>query len=150
MNIMSSRLCNSSSSDMIVILVDGILHLLQELIDVDQVVLGADVAHWGQMVDRSTVSARAVATAHGNGRWHRLVFRHRATGQDRERQILKTKEALANRGVRVKIELTAFQIAKELVQSVIAPLLGFIRSMAVVTVVESIVDIPVGSIGRLV
>jgi hypothetical protein len=50
----------------------------------------------------------------------------------------------------VKIELTAFQIAKELVQSVVAPLLRFIRSMAVVTVVESIVYVPVGGIGRLV
>jgi hypothetical protein len=150
MNVMGSRLCNTSSSNMIIILVDGILHLLQELVDVDQVVLRADVAHWGEMVDRRTVSTRAVATTHGHGRWHGLVFRHRATGQDRERQILKTKEALANRCVRVKIELTAFQIAKELVQSIVAPLLGFIRSMAVVTVVESIVYVSIGRIGRLV
>lgn len=150
MNVMGTRLCNTGSSNMIVILVDGILHLLQELIDVDKVVLRADVAHWGEMVDRSTVSTRAVATTHGHRRGHGLVFRQRATGQDRKRQILKTEEALADRCVRVKIKLTAFQIAKEFVQSVVAPLLGFIRSMAVVTVVKSVVYISVGRIGRLV
>jgi hypothetical protein len=43
---MCTWLGDSSSSNMVIALVDGGLHLLKELVDVHQVSFGSEVAHW--------------------------------------------------------------------------------------------------------
>jgi hypothetical protein len=91
MDIMGTRLGDTSSRHIVIILIDSILHLLQELINVDQIVLGADVAHGREMIRRSwRMATWAVASAtHCHRRRHGLVFREWATAQDRERQTLQ-------------------------------------------------------------
>lgn len=90
MNVMGTRLSNTSSCHVVVIFIDGILHLLQELIDVDQVVLGTDVTHGREMIRGSgRMSTRAIASAtYCHRRRHGLIFREWATAENGKRQAL--------------------------------------------------------------
>lgn len=79
-HVVSAGLSYAGRSNILVTLVDGVLHLLQELIDVDQIVLSTDIGHRRKMVCRSMTTARVVATTTGN--WHTgrhgLILRNRA------------------------------------------------------------------------
>lgn len=78
MNVMGSRLSDTSRSDIIIVLIYCVLHLLQELVDVDQVVLGSDVAHWWKMICRRRVRAATIWTTSNSHRSrHCLVLGQR-------------------------------------------------------------------------
>jgi hypothetical protein len=78
---MRTRLCDTSRRNVVIVLVKRVLHLLQELVDVDQIALGADIAHWGKVVWGSRVTTTAVRTtsSHWSGHW--LVFGQRSSCQ---------------------------------------------------------------------
>jgi hypothetical protein len=99
MHVVSAGLGNAGGSDILVALVDSVLHLLEELIDVDQIVLGADVGHRRKVVTRSLGAAGAVtATADRNRCRHLLIFRYRAI-ENGKLQSLQAEETLADRGI---------------------------------------------------
>lgn len=158
---MSARLGNTSSSNMVVVLINGVLHLFQELINVDQVVLGPNIAHGRQLVLERMRTAAVTTTAspssptttssgHGHGSRHGLVVRDGASTQDWELQVLQAKKPLADCSVGVGVKLTTFQVAKELVEGIIATLLGLVRSLAGIgALVQGIVDIAIRGVWRL-
>lgn len=160
---MSARLGNASSSDVVVILVNGVLHLLQELINVHQVILGPSIAHRRQLVlERMRTAAvttpstptNTTCTTSPSGNSHRgrhgLVFGDRPSTQDWKLQVLQAKEPLADCRVGVRVKLASFQVAKKLVEGIIATLLGLIRSLAGIrALVECIIDIAVRGVWRL-
>jgi hypothetical protein len=78
LHVVGAGLGNTSSSHVLITLVDSVLHLLQELINVDEIVLGANVGHRRQVVGRRLRATRAISTAstHGNTSGHGLVLRH--------------------------------------------------------------------------
>jgi hypothetical protein len=90
-DVVCAGLGNTSSSHILVTLVDSILHLLEELINVDQVVLGANVGHGREMVSRS-LATRAVTTASSDSNRGRdvLILWHRAI-EYRELKSLQSK-----------------------------------------------------------
>jgi hypothetical protein len=152
MNVMGARLGNTRSSHIVVVLIYSILHLLQELINIDQIVLGPHVTHGRQVVGRCGGSTPGAVSATTNGHWrrHRLVLRQGPAAQHRERQALQAQQTLTDSSIGVRVELTPFQVAKELIQGIVAALLGFIRSMGSLwAVVQGVVDISVGRVGRL-
>jgi hypothetical protein len=122
-HVVSAGLSNAGSGNILVTLVDGVLHLLQELINVDQIVLSADIGHRREMVCRSMTTARAVATTTGN--WHSgrhgLILRNGAI-QDWKLKGLETEQALADGRIRVGVELASLQVTEELVKSIVPPL----------------------------
>jgi hypothetical protein len=85
LHVVSTGLSHTGRSDVLVALVDGVLHLLQELININQIVLSADVGHGRKMVCRGMTTTRAVATTMGNrnGSRHGLVLGNWAV-QDRK------------------------------------------------------------------
>lgn len=119
---MGARLGNTGGSDVVITFIDCVLHLLQELINVDQVALRPDIAHWRQMVCwcRSVWAVATAANCH-SGR-HGLILWNRSVDYGKLK-TLETEETLADSGVRVEIELASLQVAKELVKCVIAALL---------------------------
>jgi hypothetical protein len=144
LHVVGTGLSHASGSHVLITLVDGVLHLLQELVDVDQVVLGADVGHRRQVVRRSRRTAGAVATAataHRDTSRHGLVLWDGSV-QNGKLKRLETQQALAHGGVRVGVELAALEITKELVQGVVSAL-AVVRLLTVLALAQGIVDVPV-------
>lgn len=154
MDIGGSGLGDTCSGYMVVTLIHSSLHLFEELIDVDQIILGAGVAHRGEMVSLSrhwtagTVSTAGATNCH-SGR-DLLVLWHRAVDQ-RKLKAVEAKQTLADRGVRGRVELAPFEVTEELVQSVVAAFLGFVGGVLVriATVTQRVVNISVRRVGRL-
>lgn len=146
---MSTRLRDTRGSDVIFAFVDGVLHLLQELIDVKQIVLGPHVGHRRQLVLnrlRAAITRTTTATAGSYGHWgrHGLVFRDRSTAQDGKLQVLQAQKALADRSVRVGVKLAALQVTKEFIERIIPALLRLVRDMSrVLALIEGVVNIAV-------
>jgi hypothetical protein len=143
LHVVSTRLSHAGSGNVLVALVDGVLHLLQELINVDQIVLGADVRHWRKMVRGRMTTARAVATTTGdrNSSRHRLILGNRAI-QNWKLKGLETEQALADSRIGVGIELASLQVTEELVQSIV-PTLAVVRLGTIMTLAQRIVDIAI-------
>lgn len=130
MHVVGTGLGDSCCCDVVIILVDGVLHLFQELVDVDQIILSPGITHRRQLVLNGLRGAVTTATpaAASNGYWsrHGLVFRDGTTAQDRELQILQTQQPLTDRGITVGVELASLQVAEKLVESIVAALLRFV------------------------
>lgn len=144
MHVVSARLCNASGSHILIALVDSVLHLFKELIDVDQIVLGADIGHGGEVVTRSlgTTGAVTAAAADRDRCRNLLVFRHR-TIENGKLESLQAEKTLADRGVGVRVELATLEVAKEFVQRVVAtlPVIGMVSILALA---QGVVHIAVG------
>jgi hypothetical protein len=143
LNVVRTRLSHAGSGNIFVALVDGVLHLLQELINVDQIILGADVRHGRKMVCGSMTTAGAVATTTGNrnGSRHVLVLGNRAI-QNGKLKGLETEQALADSRIGVGIELASLQVTEELIQSIV-PTLAVVRLRTIMTLAQRIVDIAI-------
>lgn len=146
---MGTRLRDTCCSDMVLALVNGVLHLLQKLINVEQIVLSAHVGHGRQLVlnrlwaaiTRTTTPA-ASRYSHWGG--HGLVLRDGTAAEDGKLQILQTQKALADRGVRVGVELATLQVTKKFIERIIPALLRLIRHMPrVLALVKGVVNIAV-------
>jgi hypothetical protein len=150
-DIVGAGLSHARRSDMVITLVDGLLHLLEDLIDVDQIILRADIAHGREMVRGSGMTTGAVTTrCNWNRSGHHLVLGQRTTGQDGKRQVLKSQQPLADGGVRVGIKLAALQIAEELVQGIVSTLFVLIRGMTRLgALAQSVIDVSIRGAGRL-
>jgi hypothetical protein len=142
--VVSARLGDASGSHVLITLVDGVLHLFEELIDVDQIVLGANVRHGRKVVSRGLGATRAVtaAAADRDRGGHLLVLRDR-TIQNGELESLQAEEALADRGVGVGVELAALEVAKEFVQRVISTL-AVVGMVAILTLAQGVVHVAIG------
>lgn len=130
MHVVGTRLGDSCCCDVVIILVDGVLHLFQELVDVDQIILGPGITHGRQLVLnglRAAVTTTA-ASAAANGYWsrHGLVFRDGTTTQDGELQVLQTQQPLTDRGIAVGVKLASLQVAEKLVESIVTALFRFV------------------------
>lgn len=141
MHIMRPGLSHASGCHILIAFVDGVLHLLKELIDVDQIVLGPNIGHGGKVVARSLATRAVAAATDRNRRGNLLIFGHRAV-ENGELEGLQTQQTLADRGVRVRIELTAFQIPKKLIQRVVATL-TVVRVSSILSLAQGIVNIAV-------
>ena len=142
--VVSTGLGDAGSGDILVALVDGVLHLFQELINVEQVVLGADIGHWGKMVARRLRATWAVTTTAADGDRCRdlLVFGDRAI-EDGKLESLQAEKALADRSVGVGVELATLEVTKELVQSIVATL-AVIGVVSILALAQRVVHITVG------
>ena len=130
LHVVGTRLGDSCCCDVVIILVDGVLHLFQELVDVDQIILGTGITHGRQLVLnglRAAVTTTASAAA-ANGYWgrHGLVLRDGTTAQDGELQVLQTQQPLTDRGITVGVKLASLQVAEKFVESIVAALLRFV------------------------
>ena len=133
MHVVGTRLGDSCCCDVVIILVDGVLHLFQELVDVDQIILGPGITHGRQLVLNGlraavTTTASAAAAAAANGYWgrHGLVLRDGTTAQDGELQVLQTQQPLTDRGIAVGVKLASLQVAEKLVESIVTALFRFV------------------------
>jgi alkylated DNA nucleotide flippase Atl1 len=145
LDVVGTRLSHASGSDIFITLVDGVLHLLQELVDVDQVVFGTNVRHGWEMVGRSRATARAITTAtttNSDVSWHGLIFRNGSVVQNGQLKCLETKQALAHGGVRVGVKLASLEITEEFIQGIISTL-AIVRLLAIMALAQSIVHVPV-------
>jgi hypothetical protein len=142
-NVMSTGLGDASSCYILVALVDGVLHLLEELVDVEQVVLGSDVGHRGKVVSRRLGATRAVTTTAADGDRCRdlLVFRNGAI-EDGELESLQAEETLANGGIGVRIELATLKVAEELIERVVAAL-AIVGMVSVLALAQGVVHVAV-------
>jgi len=107
------------------ILIDGGLHLLQDVVDLLQVLLGAQVRHGRQVV---VLRERAVGSA-GNAervRGLRHVLGGEAASLDAERGV-DGHQGAADLGVRGRVDLAALHAAKEVVE-VLKPALAAIEA----------------------
>jgi hypothetical protein len=143
-NVMSTGLGDASGRYILVTLVDSVLHLLKELVDVEQIVLGSDIGHGRKVVSRRLRATRAVATAAADRDRCRnlLIFRNRAI-EDGQLESLQAEKALADRGVGVRIELATLEVAEELVQCIVATL-AIVSMVSVLPLAQGIVHIAVG------
>jgi hypothetical protein len=144
-DVVRARLSHTCGSYVLVALIDGILHLLKELIDIDQIVLGANIGHRREVISRSRRTARAVspttATCDRDGCGHGLIFRYWAV-ENWQLESLEAKKPLPNGGIRAGIELTTLQVTEELVQRVVTPL-AIIRGASIRALAKSVVDIAI-------
>lgn len=77
--VVRTGLLNTSGCGRVGALIDGGLHLLQELVDVQEVVLGSQVGHWWEgilMLGDGTTATTSVAMAVTVDRDHRWASRH--------------------------------------------------------------------------
>jgi hypothetical protein len=141
---MRAGLGNTGSSHILIAFVDSVLHLLKELINVDQIVLSPNIGHGGQVVTRGLVSTTAITTAaaNRNRRRHLLVFRDRAT-EEGKLKGLETQQTLADRGIGIRVELAALQVAEKFVQRIV-PALTVIGVASLLSLAQGIVYIAVG------
>jgi hypothetical protein len=128
-------------------LVHGGLHLLQELIDIHQIVLGSQVGHrwesilmcwhWACVTSMSTMAF---------DRDHRGSSRDiigKTTSMDRN--ALELHQSLSNLSIRTRIDLAALRIPEEVIQSVVSAFSVVICGM--MTDITSMAD---GIVGRVV
>lgn len=144
-HVMRAGLGNTGSSHILIALVDSVLHLFEELINVDQIVLSPNIGHGGQVVTRrlgSTTAITTTAAANGNRRRHLLVFGGRAT-EEGKLKGLETQQTLADRGIGIRVELAALQVAKKFVQRIISAL-TVVGVASLLSLAQGIVYIAVG------
>lgn len=117
--VVSAGLLDASSSSRVRALVDRGLHLLQEVVDVEEIRLGSQVRHWREGVlvlgHGRTAASVAVDRHHRRARWH--VVRHAAC---LDRHALQEGQAAADFSVGCRVDLPALGITKEVIQGVIA------------------------------
>lgn len=145
LDVVGTRLSHASGSDILITLVDGVLHLLQELVDIDQVVLGTNVRHGWEMIGRGRATARAVTTAattNSDTSRHGLILRNGSVVQNGKLKCLETEQALAHGGVGVGVELASLEIPEELIQGIISTF-AIVSLLAIMALAQSIVDVPV-------
>lgn len=96
------------------------------------------------MVARSLGTTRAVTTtaADRNRRRHLLIFRH-GTIEEGKLKGLQTQQTLADRGIGIRVELAALQVAKKLVQRIVSTL-TIIGVASLLSLAQGIVHIAVG------
>lgn len=97
---------------------------------------------------RATRAIPAATTSDSNAGGHRLIVRDRPI-QNGKLKSLKAHQTLADRGIRVRIELSTLQVTKELIERIVATL-AIVRLLAIVALAQGIVDIAIRvRIGRL-
>lgn len=118
--VVSTWLLDTSSGSSVGVgaLVDGGLHLLEELINVHQVGFGSKVGHGRESVLllRKPMTSMAIHSNHGWASWHVV-----GDGATVKRNTLEGNQSLANLSIGSWVDLTALSISKEVVQGVIAP-----------------------------
>jgi hypothetical protein len=138
--VMGSGLLDTSSCGRVGALVDGGLHLLEELVDVEEVGLGPQIGHRREsilMLGHGGAAA-SVTTDRHHGRAGGHVIRHPSA---LDWDTLEEGEAVSNLSIGRGVDLTTLGIAKEVVQSIIT--LAVIVAAAVAKVgsmVDGIVD----------
>ena len=152
LHVMGTRLGHSRGRHVVIAFVDGVLHLLQELIDVEEVALGPHIAHGRQLVLHRLRATVAPTTTGAHGHWsrHRLVFRDGTTAEDGQLQVLQVQQTLTDRRVGVGVELASLQVAKEVVEGIVAAFLRLVSDITgVVALVQGVVNIAIRRVRRL-
>ena len=144
-SVMGTWLLHTSSGSSIRALVNGRLHLLQELIDVHQIILRSQVGHWRKsiLVLWHWASVAAMAFNRNHCRTSRNVV-GQTTSLDGD--ALKLHQALANLSVGAWIDLTTLSVTEEVIQHVETTpsvvISGVVAQVA--SVADGIVDRTVG------
>lgn len=116
--VVGAGLLDTSSRGRVGALVDGGLHLLQELVDIEEIGLGSQVGHGRErvLVLGHGRAACAVATDRHHGRAGRHVVMHSPA---LDRDTLEEGEAVSDLSVGCGVDLTTLGIAEEVVQSIV-------------------------------
>ncbi len=116
----------NTGGGMVGILIDGILHLTEHVVNLDQVLLGPGVGH-GQVVllsQRVVGNSRdTAAAAHAVGMLrlgHVLLSSHGPVGHGQ--RAVKRQQRAANVGVRAGVDVTALGAAEEVIDHVVGAL----------------------------
>jgi hypothetical protein len=126
--VVCSWLLDTSCCCSVGVLIDGRLHLLQELVNVHEIRLGAYSGQWKSVLVLRHMSTVVSAMAiNRNQRWTRWNVLGDSTSVDRK--SLQSHQALADLSIGVGINLTTLGITKELVQGVISALPSVISGM---------------------
>lgn len=118
--VMRSRLVHTSGSCGVGVLVHCALHLLENLIDLDQVILGADIGHGRESVMLLVGSVTAMTVDRDNRRCREVLCweRSRVNGEC----TVQRHQSLADLRIRGRIKLAALGLTEEIVQGVISAL----------------------------
>lgn len=151
---MSTRLLNASSCSRVGALIHSGLHLLQELVDVHQVILGPQVWQWQSIlvlrhvtvVTTTAAAAMSVAIDRNQRRPGGNVIGRNSAAMDGN--VLQSNQSLSDLLVGRSINTVAFEVAKEIVQGIVVTLSGIERSMLAnfTTMADRVID---GAVGRL-
>lgn len=121
-HVVRAGLVDSSGRGSIRVLINGALHLLQQLIDLNQIILRPNVRHRRQRV---VLLIRSVAVrafdGHdgGDGAWQVVaVDGSRMRGEN----SMKRQKPLSYLVVRVRVQLATFSLTKELIQRIVSTL----------------------------
>lgn len=130
-HVVRARLVHASSGSRVGVLVDGALHLLKDLVDLDQIVLGADVGHGRQSVGLvvGVVVVVAINTANRDGSGQVLGSQRAAVAEG----TVERHQALANLGIRSRVELATLGLAKELVEDIVGALASLVVGRSLVS-----------------
>ena len=128
MSVVCSRLLDTCCCGGVRTLVDGRLHLLQELINVHEIVLGSKIWHWWECIlmlgHWTTVTSVAINRNHGWAGWH--VIRNSST---MDWDSLQSHQSLSDLSIRRRVNLTALCITEEVVQGIVTALSVVVRGM---------------------
>lgn len=128
---------NPGSSSGVGVLIDGALHLLEDVVNLDEVILGANVAHGRQrvMLLVRSMSARSVDCNDSRGR--EVLSGQRARVE--RKRAMQRHQSLADLRIRRRIEVTALGIPEKFVQGIKCALAGVVlgSSRVVANVVTS-------------
>ena len=118
-------------------LVDGGLHLVEEVVDVEEVALGLQVGHWeGVVWLRHRGDAGAVTASYGHQGLRGHVVNQ---GSALDGEAVKVHEALADLGIRCWVDVATLGITEEVIQGV-KPALSWVVVCVVAHLSRVLVD----------
>ena len=113
-SVVGTWLLNACCSCSIGALIDGRLHLLEELIDVHQIILGSQVGHrWESVLvlrHWPSVSSLTIHRNHLRSSWNVL-----GNGSTVHHVALQSHQSLANLVIGSRVDLSALGVAKEVI-----------------------------------
>jgi hypothetical protein len=113
----------NTRSSVVSILVDGILHLTEDVIDVNQILLGARARHGQVLLLSQRVLTRGMTSVDRSGSMLRHVLFSCSHGTVGDREVaMKRHQGTANLGVGRRVNLATLGTAKEVVNHVICAL----------------------------
>lgn len=118
-DVLSTRLAEARLSQLGVVLIDGLLHLLQDLVERGQVTTSFGVAHRRERIALHGIVAVVGTDTAGENR-NGLIggnLRGKGLGNDGQLQTLQFEQALTDLLVRGSVETASLDITQESVQS---------------------------------
>lgn len=124
-HVVATWLVHACSSGRVGTLIDCALHLLQDLVNLKEVALGAKVGHRWQGIVLSIGAMGRTINGNNSRRGH-VLGSERSTVDGKS--TVQGHQSLANLGVRCGIKLTALSVTKKFIKSIIGSLAALVEA----------------------